>query len=290
VDDSRILNAPWPPDLDPETVPFRVRTVTILRRKGIWDDMTHLDEISEADVLSWMTAGVKTVADLRETGNAAIAAHHASAPERRRQAAESRRIADKLRTLAGEPWTAQVWWRDPRFRDLLPRGDVTVREICLNGSSEERRHLWGNLADLEVRVERLAASPLGEAVAGYVEAISGQHGIRLEVLLAYTGLSGRDPIMGREAGAILGVSYQRSSRSRRSCIGTATVPDRRAASGCRRSTPRSPRVGLTGTRHSGWERSGCSSGGDATSPRIVRGLRGLAAVSGETRIVADAPT
>jgi hypothetical protein len=35
-----MANAPWPPDLDPGTVPFRVRTVTILRRKGIWDDPT----------------------------------------------------------------------------------------------------------------------------------------------------------------------------------------------------------------------------------------------------------
>ena len=96
--------------------------MTILRRKGLWDDMTRLERITETDVLGWWTAGVKTVADLRETGNAAIAAHHASVPERRRQAAESRRIADELRTLAGDSWTAQVWWRDPRFRDLLRRG------------------------------------------------------------------------------------------------------------------------------------------------------------------------
>jgi hypothetical protein len=107
-DDAPILDTPWPPDLDPATVSFQVRTVTILRRKGIWDDMTLLAEISAAEVLSWVTAGVKTVADLRDTGNTAIAAHHTSAPERRRQAIESLRIADKLRTLAGESWTAQV--------------------------------------------------------------------------------------------------------------------------------------------------------------------------------------
>jgi hypothetical protein len=64
-------------------VPFQKRTVTVLRREGLWDDMTRLDDTSEADALGWWYAGVKTVADLRETGNAAIAAHHASAPERR---------------------------------------------------------------------------------------------------------------------------------------------------------------------------------------------------------------
>jgi hypothetical protein len=54
--------------------------------------------------------------------------------------------------------------------------------------------------------------PLGEAVAGYVEAVSGQHGIRLEVLLAYTGLNGLDPISGREAAEALGVTHQNISR------------------------------------------------------------------------------
>jgi hypothetical protein len=159
VDDSGILNEPWPNDLDPVTVPFRVRTVTILRRFGFFDDPALLDEVTEADVLGWWYAGSKTVADLRDTGNAAIVAHHAGAPERRRQAEEMQRLADGLQRLAGEPWTAQVWWRDPRFRDLLRRGDVTVREICLHGSPDEQRHLWDSLADLEERLTQLAAMP-----------------------------------------------------------------------------------------------------------------------------------
>jgi hypothetical protein len=165
VDDAGILSEPWPPDLDPAPVPFRVRTVTILRRFGFFDDPALLNDVTEADVLSWVTAGVKTVADLRDTGNAAIVAHHAGAPERHRQAAESRRIADELRRLAGEPWADQVWWRDPRFRDLLPRGDATVREICLTGSPEEQRKLWDNLADLKARMQRLAALTLVEAIS-----------------------------------------------------------------------------------------------------------------------------
>jgi hypothetical protein len=210
--DDLILDAPWPPDLYPEMVPFRVRTVTILTRKGIWADMTRLEGITEGDVLGWETAGVKTVADLRDTGNAAIAAHHACAPQRRRQAEEMQKVAVRLRRLAGEPWTGQVWWRDPRFRDLLPRGDVTVREICLSGSPEDRRRLWGEMAELEARMRRLAGLPLDVAVACYVEAISGQHGIRLEVLLAYTGLNGRNRILGREAAEILGVTHQNISR------------------------------------------------------------------------------
>jgi hypothetical protein len=209
VDDSGILNEPWPPDLDPATVPFHQRTVTILRRLGFFEDPTLLDDVTEADVFGWWSTGVKTVADLRETGNAAIAAHHAGAPERKRQTEVHARMIDGLRQLAEKAWTVQVWWRDPRFRGLVPREDVTVREICLHGSAEEQRHLWDNLANLEERMTQLAAMPIGEVVAGYVEAISSQHGVRLDVLLARTGLNGWDPISGREAAETLGVSYQR---------------------------------------------------------------------------------
>jgi hypothetical protein len=285
-----ILDAPWPPDLDPETVPFRVRTVTILRRKGIWDDMTRLDEISEADLLSWMAAGVKTVADLRDTGNAAVATHHAGAPERRRLAAELLRIADGLRQLAGESWTAQVWWRDPRFRDLLQRGDATVREICLNGSPEEQLHLWESLPDLEARMQRFAALPLREAVAGYVEAISCQHGIRLNVLLAHTGLNGRDPIMGREASAMLGVSPQRvqqisaqlnQNRDRATPPDGIWMPQVNAAVVARLAR----RVHGEGNVDSPvlWAVT-------RQVPALSGGLRGLGAVSGETRCGCVAPT
>ena len=165
VDDAGILNEPWPLDLDPETVPFRVRTVTILRRKAIWDDMTRLDSVTEGDVLGWWTAGIKTVADLRDVGNAAIATHHAGAPERERQAAELARMVDGLARVAGEAWMVQVWWRDPRFRDLLPRSGATVAEIINGGSLAEQQELWVSTDQLEARIERLAALSLEEAVA-----------------------------------------------------------------------------------------------------------------------------
>jgi hypothetical protein len=38
VDDTFLLDAPWPDDLDPATVPFLTRNVTILRRMGYYDD------------------------------------------------------------------------------------------------------------------------------------------------------------------------------------------------------------------------------------------------------------
>jgi hypothetical protein len=58
-------------------------------------------------------------------------------------------------------------------------------------------------------VANQAELSLGEAISGYVEVVSEQHGQRLDVLLAVTGLSGRDPIIGPEAARRLDVSSQR---------------------------------------------------------------------------------
>jgi hypothetical protein len=58
-------------------------------------------------------------------------------------------------------------------------------------------------------VDAQAKLSLLAAVAQYVEAISGQHGERLDMLLAPTGLNGSDPIHGTEAARRLGVSHQR---------------------------------------------------------------------------------
>jgi len=201
-DDDWVLEVAWPPDLHPAWAGFRRRTETVLRREGVWVDMTRLDELTEAGVLGWWNAGVKTVEDLREKGSAAIAQHV-------ELVAEQSAVARGLEQLAAEPWTARVWRRDPRFTDLLPRCDSTVRRIAVDGDLKDRRVLWSRAGELKARVEQVAVLPLAAAVAGYVEAISGQHGIRLEVLLARTGLGGGEPILLREAAASLGVSGER---------------------------------------------------------------------------------
>jgi len=57
VDDILLLNAPWPPGLDPAAVPFRQRSVTVLRRMGYFDDPTLFNTLTEAEVRSWWNAG-----------------------------------------------------------------------------------------------------------------------------------------------------------------------------------------------------------------------------------------
>ena len=76
MDDTPILDAEWPPDLDPADVPFRTRTVTIPCRVGFFDNPSLSDTLTEAMVLSRANAGPITVTDIGTTGNEAIRRHH----------------------------------------------------------------------------------------------------------------------------------------------------------------------------------------------------------------------
>ncbi len=59
-----ILDEPWPGDLDPARVPFRQRTITVLKGMRLWDDMTRIDELTVDDVAGYWVTGPVTVNDL----------------------------------------------------------------------------------------------------------------------------------------------------------------------------------------------------------------------------------
>jgi hypothetical protein len=109
----------------------------------------------------------------------------------------------------GVPWAPHIWYHDPRFTRFIPKGDHTVYEIATSGSAVDRRFLWEQGTELRNAVDAQATLSLLDAVSQYVEAISGQHGDRLEALVARIGLNGHYPINGTEAARRLGVSHQR---------------------------------------------------------------------------------
>jgi hypothetical protein len=93
--------------------------------------------------------------------------------------------------------------------------DITQRAVYSKNSPltcpqwRQRRFLWKHRNGLRDAVDAQARLSLLDAVAQYVEAISGQHGERLDMLLAHTGLNGSDAINGTEVARRLGVSHQR---------------------------------------------------------------------------------
>jgi hypothetical protein len=186
-------------------VPFTKRTATILQRQGIYANPVLLNEVTRADVLGWWNAGPITVDDLRVIGNDAIKRHHT-------ETGLLEALAADLSNMASEPWAPHIWYHDPRFTRFVPKGDLTVYEIATAGSAVDRRFLWEQQNRLRDAVDAQARLSLLTAVAEYVEAVSGQHGERLGMLLTRTGLNGSDPITGAEAARRLGVSHQRMSQ------------------------------------------------------------------------------
>ena len=144
-------------------------------------------------------------------GNAAITRHENLPPDQRRGYSVIIRWdtndRHRLRRLAGRKWAHQVWRRDPRFADLLPKVDATVADIAANGTVDERKQLLRNLPLLQ---DRLAyyRSRRDESLRVFVSGISQQAGERLEVLLAVGGVT--QPKISKSEGARrLGVVPQR---------------------------------------------------------------------------------
>jgi len=113
----------------------------------------------------------------------------------------------RLRRLADRKWAHQVWRRDPRFTDLLPKVDATVAEIATDGTVDDRKALLRNLPLLQ---DRLAyyRSRREESLRVFVSGITSQTGTRLEVLLAVVGFT-QPQITKAEGARLLGVSHPR---------------------------------------------------------------------------------
>jgi hypothetical protein len=117
--------------------------------------------------------------------------------------------------VVSEPWARHIWWRDPRFAEYVPKTDGTVYDIATSGTDDDRESLWGNREALRDAVAAQATLTLPDAVSEYVEAISGQHGERLDMLLAVTGLNGQDPISALEGSRRIRRSRVRGGQLRR---------------------------------------------------------------------------
>jgi hypothetical protein len=245
VDNTQIFTSSWPRDLDPATVPFTKRTATVLERQGIYTNPALLNELTTTDVLGWWNAGPATVEDLRVAGNDAIRRHHT-------ETGLLAILATDLSNMASESWAPHVWYHDPRFTRFVPKGDLTVYEIATSGSAVDQRFLWQQGVELRDAVDAQARLPLLAAVAEYVEAVSGQHGERLDALLACTGLNGRDPITGAQVHSGLVCRINACPRSSGSCMGHGTVRVHRRGYGCHSWMPltRPAKPSFAGTTHS----------------------------------------
>jgi hypothetical protein len=108
------------------------------------------------------------------------------------------------------PWAHQVWRRDPRFVDLLPKVDASVAEIATGGTVDDQKALLRNLPVLQDRLGYYR-SHRDESLRTFVSGTTGQTGKRLEVLLAMVGFT-QPQITQKEGARRLGVSRPRTQQ------------------------------------------------------------------------------
>ena len=84
-----------------------------------------------------------------------------------------------------------------------------------SGSDADRRCLRRQRETLRKAAAAQSVLTFADGVSEYVETISGQHGERLDMLLAVTGLNGQDPISDSEGSRRIGRSRVRVGQLRR---------------------------------------------------------------------------
>jgi hypothetical protein len=124
-------------------------------------------------------------------------------------------LRDRLLKVINAPWAPQVSEQDPRFVDLLLAGEGTIFERIDAYTSSPADHqleeqaLAEAIPAIEARIHEIDVLPLDVALQGFLAAISGYSGKKLEALLARLGWSGHEPITLEQAGLIAGITRER---------------------------------------------------------------------------------
>jgi Sigma-70, region 4 len=219
---------PWPAALSPLQLPWRTRTWNCLEKSGLLEDRLALSNLTYKDLLELPALGILSALDFASTVEAAMDQLNVVSdlsplqlefenikPEGQLQDPPRPDLRDRLLKVIDANWAPQVSDQDPRFMDLLPNGEGTIFErIDAYTSSPadhqlEEQSLAEAIPAIEARIHEIDDLPLDVALKGFLVAISGYSGKKLEALLARLGWSGHEPITLEEAGRIAGITRER---------------------------------------------------------------------------------
>jgi hypothetical protein len=219
---------PWPASLSPLQLPWRTRTWNCLEKSGWLEDRLALSNLTYKDLLELPAMGILSVLDFASTVEAAMDQLNVVGdlsplqlefenigPEGQVQDPPRSDLRDRLLKVIDASWASQISEQDPRFVDLLPDGEGTIFErIDAYTSSPadyqlEEQSLAEAIPAIEGRIHEIDALPLDVALKGFLAAMSGYSGKKLEALLARLGWSGHEPITLEEAGRLAGITRER---------------------------------------------------------------------------------
>jgi hypothetical protein len=212
----RIIDRPWPVSLSVDQVPWKIRTRNALAKGRILERITELPRLAFGDLFDIPGMGARSILDFACTLEAVLASGLTTLsvdPDDDLPV----RVSNLLIRVLDEPWADWISERDPRFADLLPKGQGTLTERidALTSNPEttlgDLEALAAAVSAVRSRIENLGRQPLEEALANFVSAFFSLRDRRLVGMIARLQLDGAaTPKTQDEAGLIAGgVTRQR---------------------------------------------------------------------------------
>lgn len=208
VSERRAMLRPFPPGVEPQTVPWRNRTRNALARGNLLHDPHRLSECTYGQLLDLPGMGYVSVLDFAATSDPFL---EEPAPE---TVTELREMTEHV---VDQWWADQVTGDDPRFADLLPAKQTAAQQVDLVEltataavalSPEGPRH---QLPALEQRVTELVDESLDGALLGYMRALLPHLDDRqVGALAARMGWTGEPPVTLEAAGRLMGTTRERA--------------------------------------------------------------------------------
>lgn len=229
IEDIPALGRPWPTGLPFDAVPWRTRTRHALMRgkSNRFEALSWASWATYGDLLNVRNMGPLSVLDFVVTAEEAIDRFEAA---EREAAAKEELAVDALQDVVGPAWAETIVEDDPRFADMVAGatrstwasdpvrlGEFTEQERTNDMSEVAARTQPEQLAlfttvEVQAAVERareLQEMPLDLALRGYMEALSGATGPRLEALLMRFGWDGMPPRTLEESAGVAKVTRER---------------------------------------------------------------------------------
>jgi hypothetical protein len=220
ISDLVVIDEPWPVALDVASIPWRSRTSNCLVKGEVVPRLKDLPSIRYRDLFGIQAMGALSILDFACTLEAAVdlyAGRFGDAQMKTAPGGQDETAGEPLLRALNQPWIDKISEADPRFAPLLPPGRGTLFERLEGLTSMptdtpaqlQERALADAIPAIERRVEQINNETLGQSLNGYLQALTGFDGKKLEAFSSRFGLTGRPPVTLQAAASMIGVTRER---------------------------------------------------------------------------------
>lgn len=203
VDESPVLELPWPRTTDPNSILWPTRLGNALRRAHLLDP-ERLEALSYRDLRQVPNLGIRSVLDFAAIGESVTTSTE--------EAGSFPTDIEPLRNAANEDWAERLRADDPRLRDVAPiyPGPLsTLFEEAVNDPRSVRaRRLNDALPAIRARAMEIAEEPLDRGFERLLHSV-GSSPRQAQVIAMRIGWNENGPATLQETGDCFGLTRER---------------------------------------------------------------------------------